>query len=334
MAKKETVTKEEMDELSQALETGKDEAESKPGSTRNYDFAHPDKLSRPNVRALQLVFSALERSWSARLSEVFKNEITVSVGSMEQSTLGAYMESFPAEFIVVTIGTKSLYGDMYLDMPGMLGLSIVNRLTGGTGKISGKPRKLTAIELSIIKRVVGRLCGDFANAWTPVAKMQLKPGDVLYQSVEDMELDLQELVMIANTTWTINGEEHPISIAVPVNALEPILEDLDPQRWRRSTGPTQSDADLMATVLEPVCVELSAELGHASISMEDLMGMGVGDVIRLDRTVNDLLDVSVGGHVKLTGRPGLVGKNISLQIKGRVAESVEPAIVRPSAETE
>jgi flagellar motor switch protein FliM len=48
--------------------------------------------------------------------------------------------------------------------------------------------------------------------------------------------------------------------------------------------------------------------------MREVMEMGVGDVITLDKLVDDQLDVYVQGKMKFHGRPGLSGNRVAVQI--------------------
>jgi flagellar motor switch protein FliM len=50
------------------------------------------------------------------------------------------------------------------------------------------------------------------------------------------------------------------------------------------------------------------------MTMRELLDLHEGQVIRLDTTAGVDLPVHVGQNVKFDGRPGLVGKNLAVEI--------------------
>jgi len=332
MPAEQSLSKEEISELSEALSTVREAGASqvRRGGVRAYDFEHPDKLSRMNMRALQLIFAGLERPWAATASSGLRTEVVVQVGSPEQSTFGAYAESFPAACVAAAVRMDPLPGVSFIDMPASLALRIVDRLIGAKGEGLAEARELTPIELSILKRFLNRLCADFSRAWSPVASVQFGVSD-LYQSAGDIEVDEEELVIVAASTWAVASEEYRVNVAVPVSSLDKVLDVLDPQRWVRSEyDQSKTNPQLVAELLDPVHVMLSVELGRARVNMRGLANMEVGDVIKLDRTVNDPLEVKIGGRHKFYGRAGLVGKRLSIEIQEQVGATREPVVAPPS----
>jgi flagellar motor switch protein FliM len=82
---------EEINESSEVLQSaGQPPAETK--QVRGYDFVHPDKLSKLNLRALEIIFTSLEKSWAAVLSTALRSETLVQLNSMEQAAFSAHAE--------------------------------------------------------------------------------------------------------------------------------------------------------------------------------------------------------------------------------------------------
>jgi flagellar motor switch protein FliM len=72
----------------------------------------------------------------------------------------------------------------------------------------------------------------------------------------------------------------------------------------RVSGPVSlgHDTELLAELIMPLQVPVSAELRGSKLTMNDLLRMSVGDVIRLKDRVGDPMVLSVGGIPKFTGR--------------------------------
>jgi flagellar motor switch protein FliM len=65
-----------------------------------------------------------------------------------------------------------------------------------------------------------------------------------------------------------------------------------------------------------VSLPLVVELGSASLTVRELLNLPVGQVIKLDTSAQGSLAVRVGEHTKFTARPGLVGRNMAVEITG------------------
>jgi len=77
---------------------------------------------------------------------------------------------------------------------------------------------------------------------------------------------------------------------------------------------------LLVRQLQRTPVPISVTLGSARLSFRDLLQLQPGDVIPLDRGVDDDLPVNVNGRQKFWCRPGLVGKRMAVSVTGVLTE--------------
>jgi flagellar motor switch protein FliM len=61
-------------------------------------------------------------------------------------------------------------------------------------------------------------------------------------------------------------------------------------------------------------MELSVEMGEATISLAELLELSPGDTVMLESSGNDELVVKIGGTKKLLGIAGVSGGNKAIQI--------------------
>ncbi len=59
---------------------------------------------------------------------------------------------------------------------------------------------------------------------------------------------------------------------------------------------------------------MSVELGKAELLVRELISLEKGDIIRLNRKENDLLDVYIGDKLKFKGTAGVVGKSLAIEL--------------------
>ena len=65
---------------------------------------------------------------------------------------------------------------------------------------------------------------------------------------------------------------------------------------------------------------IKAVLGNSSISVNDFLGLQVGDIIRLDTKVDQELSVFVGRIKKFTALPGETGDDYAVRITSVIRE--------------
>lgn len=63
---------------------------------------------------------------------------------------------------------------------------------------------------------------------------------------------------------------------------------------------------------------VSANLGQATLSIRDLLELKIGDVVILEKRLNEDIDIYVEEELKFTGRAGLLGKYKAVEILKRL----------------
>ena len=65
---------------------------------------------------------------------------------------------------------------------------------------------------------------------------------------------------------------------------------------------------------------IKAVLGTSTISVNDFVNLQMGDIIRLDRDVDDELNIFVGNIRKFTALPGVSGDKYAVRITSVIRE--------------
>ncbi|MEC4677386.1 MAG: FliM/FliN family flagellar motor switch protein, partial [Nitrospirota bacterium] len=123
-----------------------------------------------------------------------------------------------------------------------------------------------------------------------------------------------EVVVTTLFKIEIDGEGGDIFIGMPYPTIEPIREKL--------YGSFQSDQDeenkvwakRFAEQMTECNLSAVAEIGKAELTVGELTKLSVGDVIMLNRTVKEDLDLKIEGKTVFHGRAGLHRGNVAFQI--------------------
>ena len=103
------------------------------------------------------------------------------------------------------------------------------------------------------------------------------------------------------------------------------------------TGGFAADAPVPAGVaanfrlLQDVDVKLTVEIGSTSLSLRELLALGEGSVIELDRQADELLDVFVNGTLIGRGEVVTVGDRFGVKMTELVSPDKAPSHDRVGA---
>ena len=113
-----------------------------------------------------------------------------------------------------------------------------------------------------------------------------------------------------------------MNICLPYLTLESGMDRLNAKFWYSNLQ--QKDETVYTETIERLIskaqIPIKAVLGNSSISVDDFINLQVGDIIRLDREVEDDLNIYVGNIKKFTALPGAIGNNYAVRITSVIRE--------------
>ena len=115
-----------------------------------------------------------------------------------------------------------------------------------------------------------------------------------------------EMIAIVTLNIKMGDVEGFLNICIPYMTIEPIIDNLNTKFWFTSMVNSDSGDHRLdiENLLRKVDVPVKAVLGKSQIAVSDFLGLQVGDIIRLERRVDNELDVYVGMYKKFSAVPG------------------------------
>lgn len=326
----EVLSQTEIDLLLSALTTGELNVEQvkheeKKRKIKVYDFRRPDKLSKDQLRIIQMIYESFSRLLANTLSTQLRVVVNVDVVSVGQFTYEEFIRSVSNPTVLTIFSMNPLQGNGVMEINSDLSLTIIDRLFGGTGYHSEKNRELTEIEQSVLSRILTKVMDNLREAWASVIDLKLKieaietsPHFVQISSPGDM-------VITTTLTTRIGNNEGVINICIPHIVLEPIISKLNAKFWYANIGsePTGQSLELLKSKMEKAYLSISVLLGTADLTLENILGLQPGDIIQLNSRSDTELNVYVGNKLKFTGFPGTIGGKIAVQITKIVKDGEE-----------
>lgn len=322
----EVLSQEEIDNLLQALSTGEIDAEqiqdSDEKQVKDYDFKRPAKFSKEHLRTLEIIFEHYGRLLSTNLPVYLRKNVQVSVNSSETVTFSEFTNALSNPVILSILNFSPLTGSIIMELSPNLGFAIIDRMLGGQGEPLERTRDFSEIEMTILEKILVICMQLLREPWKNV--IEISPILERIETNPQFAQIISPSDMIAIVTLNIKiGEVAGLmNICLPYFTLENIMDKLNTKYWF-STMQDNNDEDYqehIEALIKRVDIPVKAILGHSSISVIDFMNLQLGDIIRLDSSVDSELTVYVGNIKKFTAVPGSSKDKYAIQITSVLRE--------------
>ena len=322
----EILSQAEIDALLKALDSGDEESVSVAGEAlvreaRNYNFARPSKFNKEQLRTLEIIFENYSRTLSSFLTGYLRTQCEVEVANSEQLAYYEFNNSLVNPVVLGVVDFSPLKGSVIMELSSNLGYSIIERILGGVGMGLKTARDFSEIEKILLTRVLVQILSRLPEPWENVTELKPKLEKIETNSQFAQIFSPNEMVALITLRVKIGSTEGMVNFCIPHITLEPVMERLYSRFWFEQAISEDDDYDYSEDVEERIngaIVPLVAIIGKSSITVNDFIGLQVGDIIPLDSYASSDLNIYVGNLLKFSARPGIKrGKN-AIQITSRI----------------
>src|SRR5437867_5204511 len=198
---------------------------------KTYDFRHPEKFSRDQLRTLEFLHENFARRLQTALSAYLRTVVQINMLGLEQGVYDEYTRQVPNPAVLYTISMDPLPGRAILELHPSIVFIIVDRLLGGLGKGLNKSRELTDVEQTLLETVVWEVLSSLKEAWGNIATLQPRLGEVAF-TPQFMQIALSsETVLTISFEIRILDSAGTMRICIPENVLEPVMSQVTAQAF-------------------------------------------------------------------------------------------------------
>ena len=322
----EVLSQNEIDSLLKALSSGeldvdeiKDDNEKQ---VKNYDFARPAKFSKEHLRTLEIIFEHYGRLLSTNLPVYLRKNVQVEVMSSEAVTYSEFANALSNPVLLGIVNFAPLNNNIIIEIAENVGFTIVDRMLGGQGAPLDKTREFSEIELLLIERIYNVCVNLLVDPWASVCEQTPRLERIETNSQYAQIISPTEMIALITLNIKIGDVEGLINICLPYITLESVMDKLNTKYWYSSLQEKdeQQYTETIEALIARAPMPIKAVLGNSSISVNDFLGLQVGDIIRLDTKVDEDLSVYVGNIKKFTALPGASGDNYAVRVTSVIRE--------------
>lgn len=325
----EVLSQDEIDNLLKALSTGELDADEMKNTderqVKDYDFARPAKFSKEHLRTLEIIFEHFGRLLATNLPAYLRKSVSVDVVNSEVVIYSEFSNALSNPVLLGVVGMDPLMGNVIMEMASNLGFAIVDRLLGGVGNSLEKERDFSEIELSILERVFTICVNLLHEPWENVVEITPRLNRIETNSQFAQIISPSETIAIVTINLKIGDVEGLMNICLPYTTLEPVMDKLNTKYWFSTMKEKDSNSNEAAieNIIDNALIPMKAVLGTSKINVQDFVNLQLGDVIRLDRKVDDELEVYVGNIKKFKALPGYSDNKYAVRVTEILREESE-----------
>jgi flagellar motor switch protein FliM len=325
------LSQDEIDALLTTVSAGEAEVEEvsyedeKHRSVIAYDFKHPNRVSKDQIRTLENLHDNFAGHFGSALSGVLRSITEVDLVSVDQITYSEFIMSLVTPSCTYTFSADPLEAVCLVDFNPTLTFSFIDRMFGGHGKILETERDLTGIERSVMTRLAKRLYHELEKSGEHLVQIKIEQVSFETNPQFIQIVPPGETVVVISFQIKLFQATGLLTICYPYVALEPIVNRLSAQNWIDATKKKNLDEDRDTNLLNLKGVEgeMASVLLETNLKMRDFLQLKIGDVIPSEQKIDFPMTVTVNNKKKFEARPGLSGKKRAFQVIDFFKESYE-----------
>ena len=318
------LSQDEVDALLRGVSEGEVETEAPPVEAQPetdgpvaYDLGNQEWVVRGRMPTLDVIHQQFSRLFRISLSEILRKSAEVTVTNQCVQKFGEFTKRMPVPAYLQIISMEPLRGLAMIATDAATVYMLVDHFFGGAGQTHVKPegQDFTLIEQRVMKKVMQIGVKNLEKAWEPVQNLVIHPARAEMNPQLASIVLPSDIVIVVTLGVELGNSVGDIHLCLPYAMLEPLREKLQVSFQADFYEVDHGWIKRFSSRLREATVELTVTLGETRISVEELLGFAVGDVIMLDQSTTQPLLGLVEGMPKFLGFPGVCKGAQSFQIQ-------------------
>ncbi|HWQ78037.1 MAG TPA: FliM/FliN family flagellar motor switch protein [Anaerovoracaceae bacterium] len=322
----EILSQSQIDLLLSSLTSGnkQEQPEQTPGKkVKEYDFRSPKLFTREQLKLLYSIYENYARLLSSYITGILQTYCMVEIIEVEEQHYYEFNNALPDSVLigVLDFAVKEEHSDedlVLLDLSKDIGFCCIDRLLGGVGKPLEADRDYTEIEIGILEHLMRGVVNPMKTIWRDYLEiaprlMKLETNARILQGI-----GADENVVIVVMNILVKDTQGKMNICIPAVTLDAMFKLKNAQSKKVRRGDLLSDAQRKADIMREISesdLEVTGILGTIDLLSKDLLDLEVGDIIKLNKPENSLVELAVGETVWFRGEMGSYNKKRAVAIR-------------------
>ncbi len=324
----EFLSQDEVDSLLRGVtgETEEVKEDTPAGGVKSYNMATQERIVRGRMPTMEIINERFARLFRIALYNFIHRSSEVSVGPVKVVKFSEFIRNLPVPANINLVAVKPLRGTALFIFDPNLVFMVVDSLFGGDGRFHTRVegREFTQTEHRIIQKLLGVLFETYTKSWESVQKLEF---EFQRSEVNPQFANIatpNEVVVVTTFEVEFTGVGGSIHICMPYAMIEPIRELLYSTMQGDHVIADKRWLHMLAKQIQSADIELTAILGHANVTLDDVLKMRNDDIIPLD--VPENVNVMVDGVPVMECKSGISNAHYALKVEKMLATETGEAI--------
>ncbi len=280
-----------------------------------YDFRQPMTLPREYSRVLEMAFETFSRHWSTQMMAHLRTAAQVRFESLEMRSYDEYVSSLEPVTTLLVCGIEGGRRTALIEFPLSSALMWIDRLLGGRGAAGAvEDRDLTEIEVQLIRLLMDRALKDLNYSFSTLLHLDAEIKSIQYSPQMVQAAAASTPVLVARFVMDVDGSECAASLMLPAEDVIAALRDSQASEAPEEDEELREQREALDRSIQEVPVELAVRFRPQQLSARAVATLAVGDVLGLQQSSAEPLEVVIDDLVVAHAAPGSEGPRLAALI--------------------
>lgn len=284
--------------LAAAQRRAPQEAQSVESEAADYDWQTPCRFLRPALEKLDAAAARFGRELSKAVGGLLQSEVEFQPVGVAQHYAGRLRESAADRAVHFTelTGPEGEHCGLVTLPPDMAAAWVARLLGGSTGE---DDRELSALETDLLMDILRTMAQGISADSQAVGGPALAHGQTLSRGA--IALPGEDTDEYCEFAFEVSASEKTSQVFLLI-ASETVDRIIGVEHSRSSKGPEQVRQDLLGHLRQaPIAATL--RLGEAAVTMREAMALEAGDVVLLQRHIDEPAEIVIQDRAVLLAHP-------------------------------
>ncbi|MGB0129418.1 MAG: flagellar motor switch protein FliM [Rhodocyclaceae bacterium] len=294
------------------------------GGVRPYNLATQERIVRGRMPTFELINERFARNLRVGLFNYMRRTTEISLNPVRVQKYSEFIRNLVVPTNLNLVQIKPLRGTALIVFDPNLVFLVVDNMFGGDGRFHTRVegRDFTATEQRIIQGMLNVVFEEYERAWKPVFEVKF---DYLRSEMNSQFANIatpSEVVVATTFSLELGGTAADMHVCIPYAMVEPIRELLYSAMQSDHITSDKRWISLLTRQVQEANVVLRATLGRSEITLRQILGMKVGDVVPID--IPETIQGEVDQVPILECRYGVQNGQYALRIERFLAQDDNP----------
>ncbi|MEE7502156.1 flagellar motor switch protein FliM [Methylobacterium sp. C33D] len=266
---------------------------------------------------LEIVFDRMIRLLSTSLRNLFQDNVEVTLDNITSVRFGDYLNAIPLPTLLGVFRAEQWENSGLVTVDSNLAYATFDLLLGGkrggsSSRLDGRP--FTAIEMTLVRRLVEIVLGDLELSFQPLSPVSFGIDRIETNPRFATITRPGNAAILISLRLDVDGRGGMLQILFPYATIEPIRELLTQSFMGEKLGRDHVWEGHLATEIWQADVTMDAVLHEMMLPLKQVMSLKVGETLMFEAKPSDLITVRCGDWALTQGRIGRVDGHIAVQV--------------------